>query len=463
MSIHDKCGIFGVYGHTHAAQMTYFGLYALQHRGQESSGIVSCDGEKLHRHVGMGLVAKVFTDEAIDCLTGSSAIGHNRYSTTGRSDLVNAQPILVDYKGGPLALGHNGNLINASDLRNHMEETGSIFQTTSDTEIIPHLIARSPHESEIDRFIDAFRQIRGAFSMLMLTPNQLVALRDPYGFRPLSIGRLDEAYVFASETCAFDIIDATYLRSMEPGEMVIVDETGPQSLFPFEKTPRASCIFEYIYFSRPDSKIFGMNVDRIRRELGRVLANEAPVDADMVISIPDSSNTAALGYAEAAGIPFEIGFIRNHYIGRTFIYPTQKIRDLGVRLKFNPVKGVLKNHRVIVVDDSIVRGTTSRKLVKMIRQAGAREVHLRISSPPVRWPCYYGIDMPTKDELIASRMSLAEMGRYLDVDSLAYLSQEGLLAATLESQPEKKFCRACFNGEYPIAIPDSTINLSLEK
>ncbi len=453
MSMRDQCGIFGIYGHPQAAQITYFGLYALQHRGQESSGIVTSDGQRLLRHVGMGLVADVFKPDTFTKLPGHIAIGHNRYSTTGSSHITNAQPFLVDYKNGPLALGHNGNLVNALELRRQMEATGSIFQSTSDTEIIPHLIARASSAVENDAYIEAFRQIRGAFSLLMLTPKKLIAVRDPAGFRPLSLGKLEKSFVIASESCAFDLVGATYIRSLAAGEMLVIDENGSKSYFPFDKVRLSQCVFEYVYFSRPDSKVFGENADRVRRQMGRHLAEEHPAQADIVISVPDSSNTAALGYAEASKIPFEIGLIRNHYIGRTFIYPSQEIRDLGVRIKFNPVAGVLKKKRVVVVDDSIVRGTTCKKLVKMIRTAGATEIHLRISSSPVRWPCYYGIDMPTREELIAANMNLAEMTKYLEVDSLGYLSIDGMLRATFTEQPAEHFCKACFDGEYPVTVP----------
>lgn len=450
MGLKDQCGIFGVYGHPEAAKITYYGLYALQHRGQESSGIVASDGQRLRRHVGMGLVADIYDQEAMSKLPGSIAIGHNRYSTTGRSHIINAQPLQVDYKGGPLALAHNGNLVNALHLRKHMEESGSIFQSTSDTEIIPHLIARSQADTEIKRYIEAFQQISGAFSLLLITPNKLIAVRDPHGIRPFCLGRLEKSFLLSSESCAFDLLGATYIRSVQPGEMIIIDENGLHSYYPFANSNTAHCIFEYVYFARPDSRIFGDNADRVRRQMGRILAEEYPVDADIVISVPDSSNTAALGYAEASKIPFEIGLIRNHYIGRTFINPSQKNRDFGVRIKYNPVRGVLKKKRVVVVDDSIVRGTTSKKLIKMIRSAGTREIHLRIASSPVQWPCYYGIDMPTRKELIAANMSIEEMRTYLEVDSLGYLSKEGMLRATDRPDAEHTFCKACFDGEYPV-------------
>lgn len=451
--IHDKCGVFGVVGSRQAAELTYFGLYALQHRGQESAGIATAHNGRFNLHKGMGLVSEVFSDtENISRLKGKYAIGHTRYSTTGASSLINIQPFIITNRDRNLAIAHNGNLTNSKELRAQLDHRGSIFQTTSDTEIILHLAALSKKRTHTERLCEALNKIKGAFSLLFLTDNGVVACRDPHGFRPLCLGKLGKAYVVASETCAFDLVGAKYVRDIEPGEVLEITDKGLRSFW-LTKKPRkhAACIFEYIYFSRPDSKIFGENVDKIRRRLGRLLAREHPVEADIVIGIPDSANTATLGFAEESGIRFEIGLIRNHYVGRTFIDPHQNIRDLDVRLKFNPVKGVLEGRRVVVVDDSIVRGTTSRKLVKMIRSAGAKEIHFRVSSPPIISPCFYGIDMPTKKELIASQMKIEKIEKYLEVDSLRYLSLEGMLS--MKSLPNTSFCSGCFSGNYPIKPP----------
>ena len=453
--MHDNCGVFGVFGNAKAAELTYFGLYSLQHRGQESAGIVTSDQGTIHMHKGMGEVSDVFGDEqTIHKLTGNMAVGHTRYSTTGASSLINIQPFLITNRRSSLAIAHNGNLTNATKLRSRLDAKGSIFQTTSDTEVILHLTARSSKTRRIDRICDALSSVKGAFSVLFLTENSIIAARDSYGFRPLCLGKLRQSWVVASETCAFDIIGARYVRDIEPGEVLEISAKGLRSRFPMKKTRAACCIFEYIYFARPDSKIFGENVDKIRRRLGRRLAREHPVEADIVIGIPDSANTATLGYSEESGIRFEIGLIRNHYVGRTFIDPHQDIRDLDVKVKFNTVRGVLKGRRVVVVDDSIVRGTTSLKLVKLIREAGAKEIHFRVSSPPIISPCFYGIDMPTRQELIASRLSLKEIERYLQVDSLRYLSLKGMLA--IKALPDTRFCDSCFSGKYPIKPP--TIN-----
>ncbi len=451
-SLHEECGVFGIYGSGEAVQNAFLGLYALQHRGQEGTGIVSADGERMYEHRGVGLVAQVFDADAMARLKGHAAIGHNRYSTTGQPGVANLQPILVDCKVGKLALAHNGNLVNARELRSEMEAAGSIFNTTMDSEVILHLIARS-REASLDRaVVDAVGQLRGAFSLLLLTRDSLIAVRDPQSFRPLCLGRLGDATVITSESCALDIIGAEYVREIEPGELVIVDERGIRSRTAFEPEQQAKCIFEFIYFSRPDSKVFGENVDKIRRKLGTILASRHPVDADIVISVPDSSNTSSLGFAREANIPFEIGLIRNHYVGRTFIQPNQSLRDGTVRLKFNTVDGVLKGKRVAVVDDSIVRGSTMKKLVAMLHKAGAKEVHLRIASPPVKFPCFYGIDMPSRSELIASSAAVEEIRRYLGVDSLEYLTIEDLRSAV--SDPDN-FCNACFSGEYPVPLaPD---------
>ncbi len=450
--IHDNCGVFGVFGNSKAADFTYLGLYALQHRGQESAGIVTSDKGQIHMHKGMGEVSELFADKStLKRLKGNISVGHTRYSTTGASSLINIQPFLITNRHSNLAIAHNGNLTNSVELRQRLDDKGSIFQTTSDTEVILHLAARSRKKGRINRICDALSSIKGAFSLLFLTEDSLIAARDSYGFRPLALGKLRKSWIVASETCAFDIIGAKYVRDIEPGEVLEISDRGLQSYFPLKRTKHAFCIFEYIYFARPDSKVFGENVDKIRRRLGRQLAREHPVEADIVIGIPDSANTATLGFAEESGIPFEIGLIRNHYVGRTFIDPQQSIRDLDVKVKFNPVKGVLQGKRVVVVDDSIVRGTTSMKMVKLIREAGAKEVHFRVSSPPIISPCFYGIDMPTRRELIASRRSIAEIERYLKADSLRYLSLEGMLS--MSSLPDTDFCSSCFSAKYPVKPP----------
>ena len=449
--IADKCGVFGITGTRNAAVLTYFGLYALQHRGQESCGIAISDNNTILMKKGMGEVHEIFSSpNQLKNLKGRIAIGHNRYSTTGSSSTTNIQPLLIKYKKGLLALGHNGNLTNYKRMRRKMEATGSIFSTTSDSEIILHLIAKSRHQRIEMALAEALRKVTGAYSLVMLSGENLLAARDPVGVRPLALGKLRKSWVVASETCAFDIIGAKYIRDIEPGEILVANGGGLQSYKLLPERRHAFCIFEYIYFSRPDSIIFNKNVDKIRRHLGKQLAKEYPIDADIVISVPDSSNTAALGYAEETGIPFEIGLIRNHYVGRTFIQPEQKIRDLDVKIKFNPIRGVLRKKRVVVVDDSIVRGTTSKKLVKMLREAGAKEVHMRISSPPIKFPCFYGIDMPTKKELIGSERSVESIRRHLGVDTLGYLSLKGMLS--LPVLPNEGFCHACFSGKYVIKV-----------
>lgn len=460
--IHEECGVFGIFGARKAAELTYLGLYALQHRGQEGAGIVSSNNGKIYQHRGPGEVNEVFSQkETLNGLKGNLAIGHNRYSTTGASSSINIQPLLITYKKGNLALAHNGNLTNSYSLRTSMERNGSIFQTSSDSEIILHLVARSKKTTVEEMIQDALSKVKGAYSVVLNTGDSIVAARDPHGFRPLALGRLKKAWVVASETCAFDIIGAKYERDIDPGEIVIINREGIKSYFPFKPVKRAFCIFEFIYFARPDSIIFGDNVDKIRRRLGRQLAKEKPVSADIVISVPDSSNTATLGYCEESGIKYEVGLIRNHYIGRTFIEPEQTIRDLDARIKFNPVRGVLKNQRVVVVDDSIVRGTTSRKLIHMLRNAGAKEVHFRASSPPIISPCFYGVDMPTKEELIASSKSVEEIREYLDVDSLGYLSLPGMLS--MHSLNGRDFCTACFSGRYPTKIEENSGKYVLER
>ena len=448
---HEECGVVGVFGHPEAATLAYLGLYALQHRGQESAGIVSSNGEALISHRAMGLVADIFDQATLATLKGDIAIGHNRYSTTGNTVLKNCQPFVVEWAHGALAIGHNGNLVNADLLREELEERGSIFQSTSDTEVIIHLIAASTRGTLMDRLIDALQRVQGAYSLVMMTEDRLIGARDPAGFRPLVLGRLGDGWVLASETCALDLVDATYEREVEPGEIVEITAAGGlRSLKPFLPQPPRRCVFEYVYFARPDSMLFGHNVYEVRKELGRQLARESGVPADIVIPVPDSGVPAAIGFAEQAGLPFEMGLIRNHYVGRTFIEPSSSIRHFGVKVKLNAQRAVLAGKRVIVVDDSIVRGTTSRKLVTMLRQAGAREVHMRISSPPTRNPCYYGIDTPTRGELIASSQGLEEIRRYLGADSLAYLSLEGLFAFTRGRN--ETFCDACFSGNYPVPL-----------
>lgn len=460
--LHEECGVFGIFGAKEAAELTYLGLYALQHRGQEGAGIVSSDGQSIYEHRGSGEVNEVFaSEETLSKLKGHIAIGHNRYSTTGASSSLNVQPLLITYKKGNLALAHNGNLTNSYSLRTWMEKSGSIFQTSSDSEIILHLVARSRKTTVIQMIQDALSKVKGAYSVIFNSGDSLIAARDPRGFRPLALGRLNKAWVVASETCAFDIIGAKYERDIKPGELVVINKNGIKSYFPFKPVEHAFCIFEFIYFARPDSVIFNENVDKIRRRLGMQLAKEKPAAADIVISVPDSSNTATLGYCEQSGIKYEVGLIRNHYIGRTFIEPEQTIRDLDARIKFNPVRGVLKGQRVVVVDDSIVRGTTSKKLIHMLRKAGAKEVHFRVSSPPIIAPCFYGIDMPTKEELIASSKSVEEIRTFLDVDTLGYLSLPGMLS--MHSLNGRGFCAACFSGKYPTNIENNSGKFVLEK
>lgn len=468
------CGVFGIYGHPEAANITYLGLHALQHRGQESAGIVASDGEKLTAHRSMGLVGAGFSPPDLANLRGDRAIGHVRYSTAGGSHIRNAQPLAVDYARGSLAVAHNGNLTNHEAVRERLEARGSIFQSASDTEVIVHLIAASTESAVEDRIAQALGQVEGAYSLLLLTERELIAVRDPMGIRPLCMGKLShaggEAIVIASEPVSFDLIGATYVRDIEPGEMLVVDSKGMRSLRPFAPRDRKLCIFEYVYFARPDSRIEGASVYEVRKALGRRLAEEEPVPGGVtkdvvVIPVPDSGVPAAIGFAERAGAPFEMGLIRSHYIGRTFIEPQQSIRHFGVRLKLSPNRAALEGKRVVVVDDSIVRGTTSRKIVKMVRDAGAREVHLRISSPPTRWPCYYGIDTPTRSELIAATHTIDEICKYVTADSVGYLSLDGLVASVraIESEskggealPEDSHCLACFSGTYPVPFAPST-------
>jgi len=457
---HDHCGLFGVWGVPDAARLTYLGLYAMQHRGQESAGIVTSDGQRLRLEKGMGLVNDVFDESRLDALPGDRAMGHVRYSTAGDTVAANAQPIVIDCHRGPIALGHNGNIVHAALLRHELEAAGSIFQSTSDTEVILHLYARSHRERLEDAIAASLSKVMGAFSLVFLTPDSLVAARDPWGFRPLVLGRLGEGYIVASETCALDLIDATLVRELEPGELVVVDRDGLRSFHPFPPEPVRQCVFEHVYFARPDSLVFGRNVLDSRLAMGRQLAREAPAGADIVVPVPDSGMGAALGFAEESGLPFRWGLIRNHYVGRTFIEPRQHIRSFGVKVKLNPVKSVLDGKRVVLVDDSIVRGTTSRKIVGMVREGGAREVHLRISSPPTMGPCYYGIDTPTREELIASNHSVEEIREWVGADSLAYLSQEGLLTAAGDPTG-RRHCTACFSGRYPVAVSAADAQLAL--
>lgn len=447
-SLHEECGVIGIWGHPNASRAAAMGLFAMQHRGQESSGVAATDGKEIRLMRQMGLVARLTEHMAEHGdPVGHAAIGHVRYSTSGGSSLVNAQPFLITHKRGPLSIAHNGNLWNAKLLRKQMEELGHIFQSTSDTETILHLAARHPSESLEEAIKSALNQVKGSYCITMLSADRLLVARDPMGIRPLCLGRVDKAWIVASESCAFDLLGATYVRDIEPGELLVIDDSGCRSLRIAECTKRAHCIFEYVYFSRPDSLIFGHSCDKIRRRLGKQLATENPADADVVISVPDSSNTAALGFSHKSGIRFEIGLLRNHYVGRTFIDPTQAGRETKVKLKFNPIPGVLKGRRVVLVDDSIVRGTTLRSLCRMVREAGASEIHVRISSPPVRNPCFYGMDFPTESELLASNMSVEDMRKYLGVESLGYLSIEGMVAAAREL--EGQFCTGCFSGNYP--------------
>lgn len=445
----DKCGVFGVFGHKDAAYLTYLGIYALQHRGEESAGIVISNGQKMDSHRGMGHVQDIFDGSVLERLRGDRAIGHVRYSTTGSSNIKNAQPILVDYSRGEIAIGHNGNIVNADILRSELEAYGSIFQTTTDSEIIIHLMAKPSLRNVEEGIMDALGRVKGAYSLVFLTHQFLVAARDPQGFRPLWLGKKDNAYMVASETCAFDMLEAEAVREIEPGEVLFISTSGLKSMkLPMKDTHHAHCIFEHVYFSRPDSKVFGESVHMVRQRLGRQLAIEHPAKADVVIPVPDSGNSAALGFSQGSGIPFEFGIVRNHYVGRTFIQPNQGIRDFKARVKFNFVKEVLEGKRVVVVDDSIVRGTTSKIRVKNLRQAGAKEVHLRISCPPHRHPCAYGIDFPTREELIANKYSMEEVKKYLDCDSVGYLSLEGMLKCV--SYPKESYCTACWSGKYPI-------------
>jgi amidophosphoribosyltransferase len=451
----EECGVFAIHGHSEASNLAYLGLYALQHRGQESAGIASSDNREVYLHKSMGHVADIFTPDVLARLPGDRAIGHTRYSTAGDTVLKNAQPFSVACNKGRLAVAHNGNITNAAELRRELERAGSIFQASSDTEVILHLVARSQERTMAGALREALLQLEGAYSVVFLYDDGIIVARDPYGFRPLAMGQLATsgdrpAWVFASETCAFDLINAVYVRDVEPGEMVIVNRTGMHRERFAPRRPLSQCVFEHVYFSRPDSIVFGRSVHQARETMGRLLARESHVDADMVVPVPDSGVPAALGYAAESGIPYRQALIRNHYVGRTFIEPSQSIRDFGVKLKLNPIRHLIEGKRIVLVDDSIVRGTTSRKIVRMVRSAGAREVHLRISCPPTISPCYYGVDTPTKKELIAANHSVEEIRRFVEADTLAYLSHEGLQRAV--GSESGQYCYACYTGDYPTQI-----------
>ena len=461
--IKDHCGVFGVFGHEKAAELCYLGLFALQHRGEESAGIVSTDGKQMFLHKAMGLVGDIFSKSILDKLPGNAAMGHVRYSTTGSSSIANAQPCMVDYSRGSVALAHNGNLTNAQLLRAELEAYGSIFTSTTDSEIFVHLMAKPRFKNTQESVLGAVEKVEGAYSMTLLTEKELIGVRDPHGFRPLCLGKLGDAYVLSSETCALDLINAQYIRDIEPGEVIFINEKGIRSFYPFKgKNLRlAHCVFEHVYFARPDSQIFGENVGLVRERLGHVLAKEQPANADIVVPVPDSGNFAAIGYAKESGIPLAYGFTRNHYIGRTFINPTQEMRTFKVRIKLNPIKEIVSGNRVVVIDDSIVRGNTSKSRVRLLRKAGAKEVHMRISCPPHVSPCFYGIDFPSREELIAYSNPIEKIKEYLDVDSLGYLSEEGLLSAV--SFPKENYCVACFTGKYPTKIQDEMDKYKLER
>lgn len=456
----DECGVCGIFGHEDAAKLTYFGLYALQHRGQESAGIVASDGNQITQHKGMGLVPEVFSEETLQALKGHITVGHVRYSTTGASNIVNAQPFTATHQGCTVAVAHNGNLVNIRSLRNELERKGSIFQSTMDSEVVIHLLARCSHLGLDKAIIDTFESIKGAYSILLMTEDKLIAVRDPGGFRPLCLGKLaNGAYIVASETCALELVEAQYIRDVAPGEVLIIDKDGMRSLHLDSEQPHSFCIFEQVYFARPDSDVFGINVYQSRKRMGELLARETNIDADFVMPFPDSGNYAAIGYSQASGIPLEMGIIRNHYVGRTFIQPTQSMRDFSVRVKLNPIRSFLKDKRVIILDDSIIRGTTGRSRVQSLRAVGVKEVHMLISCPPTKHPCYYGIDFPSGGELIANQKSVEEIRNYLGLDSLYYLSLEGLLEAT--GGPPESYCKACFDGNYPIAPDKDFTKLSL--
>jgi amidophosphoribosyltransferase len=456
----DECGIFAIYHHEDAAKLTYFGLYAQQHRGQESAGIVVSDGECVIEHKAMGLVPDIFNDKILESLKGNIALGHVRYSTTGSSLIANAQPFRIRHAGKCLAIAHNGNLVNAHSIRADLEDDGSIFQTTMDSEIVLHLVAKSMKKGLEQAMINTITRIRGAYSMVIMTEDTLIAVRDPNGFRPLCLGTLNSGYVIASETCALDLVEAKYIRDVEPGEILIIDKNGLKSIKPGESARKAHCIFELIYFARPDSNLFGQNVYLFRKKQGKLLAEEFKVDADLVMPFPDSGNYAAIGFAQNSSIPLEMGVIRNHYIGRTFIEPSQSMRDFGVKVKLNPVRDLFRDKRVLIIEDSIIRGTTSRTRIKTLRSIGAKEVHMLVSCPPHRFPCHYGIDFSTKGELIAAQKSVDEIRDFIGLDSLGYLSIDNLVKATYI--PRKDLCLACFDGNYPVPIEKGTGKFSLE-
>ncbi|MCX7872191.1 MAG: amidophosphoribosyltransferase [Verrucomicrobiae bacterium] len=456
------CGLFGIYGHEKASELTYYGIYALQHRGQESAGIVSAQDGQFYEHRGMGLVAQIFNNDVLPKLKGSMAIGHTRYSTTGSSNITNAQPLVATCGLGKIAIAHNGNLTNACELRERLEETGSIFQTTTDSEIIVQLLARKEFDGQPNNLITTIRKIKGAYSLVIMTPNEIIGIRDPHGFRPLSLGKLGNAWVLASETCAFDLIGAEFQRDIRPGEILVINKDGLQSINAFpDHTRRAFCIFEYVYFARPDSILANSSVYKARVEMGRQMARENPVDADIIVPIPDSGNCAALGFSLESGIPYEMAFVRNHYVGRSFIQPSQVVRDLNVKIKLNLIKDLVQGKRVVIVDDSIVRGTTCKRRVMNLKKAGAKEVHVRISCPPHRHPCVYGIDFPDESQLMAAKNSIEEIRKFLHADSLAYLSLEGMVKATC--QPKESFCLACFDGNYPVKYDPNVDKLILER
>ncbi len=460
----EACGLFGIYGHPEASKMTYFGLYALQHRGQESAGISVVQDQGIVTHKGMGLVPDVFDMPLLEHLKGESAIGHVRYSTTGSSILINAQPFMVRHRNRSYAVGHNGNLVNAHRLKRELEESGSIFQTTMDSEIFLHLFVKNLEHGFEGALIESLKRLEGAFSFVVLTSNgEVIGIKDPNGFRPLCLGKTDGAYVLASESCALDLVHADYIRELDPGEIVIIGKEGVKSIQTQTTETRSFCIFEFIYFARPDSNICGKNVYQVRKAHGARLAHEAPVDADLVMPFPDSGTYAAIGFAETSGLPFELGMIRNHYVGRTFIQPTQTMRDFGVRVKLNPIKNLLAGKEIVIIEDSIIRGTTTKTRVKALRELGVKKIHMRVAGPPHRFPCHYGIDFSTKGELIAASKSVEDLKRFLGLDSLYYLSLEGLLEATGVEAPEKRFCKACFDGCYPVSFDDDISKYCLEK
>ena len=456
----DECGIFAIYGHEEASKMAYFGIYALQHRGQESAGIVSSDGEQVFEHKAMGLVPDIFNEQILETLKGDIALGHVRYSTTGSSQLVNAQPFRIQYAGKSIAIGHNGNLVNARQIRSELEETGSIFQSSMDSEIVLHLAAKGMKNGLEEAMLQAMNRVRGAYSMVIMTEDSLIAIRDPNGFRPLCLGQLNSSYIVASETCALDLVEATYVRDIEPGEILIINRNGLKSVMMKAPARKAQCIFELIYFARPDSNVFGQNVYLFRKKQGELLADEFPQKTDLVMPFPDSGNYAAIGYTQSSGIPMEMGVIRNHYVGRTFIQPSQSMRDFGVKVKLNPVKELLRSRSVLIIEDSIIRGTTAKTRIRTLRNIGAREIHMLVSCPPHRFPCHYGIDFSTRGELIAAQKSVEEIRHFIGLDSLGYLHIDNLVKAT--DIPRNDLCLACFDGKYPVPIDDAASKYCFE-